>query len=68
METGKVTSNPARILKRRKVSNDRVRFLNQFPPLATKVEYLKPFDTEEARLRAVIEADCPEHLNGFVVC
>jgi integrase len=67
MENGKVTVNPARILKRRKVSDDRVRFLNQFPPLATKVEYLKPFDTEEARLRAVIEADCPEHLNEFVI-
>jgi hypothetical protein len=47
---------------RRKVSDDRVRFLNQFEPLPAEIEYLKPLQTEEARLRAIIEHDCPEHM------
>jgi len=67
MENGKVTVNPARILKRRKVSDDRVRFLNQFPPLETKIEYLKAFNTEEGRLRAVVENEYPQHLDELVI-
>jgi integrase len=71
IENGKVTVNPARLLKRRKVSDDRVRFLNQFPPLATKIEYLKALqgalESEEGRLRAVIENDYPEHIDEFVI-
>jgi integrase len=62
IENKKVESNPARLLKRRKVSDDRVRFLNQFEPLPTEIDYLKPLQTEEARLRGVIKHDCSEHI------
>jgi integrase len=65
IENGKVSLNAARLLKRKKVSDDRVRFLNQFEPLPTKVKYLKPHKTEEARLRAVIEHEFPEHMEAF---
>jgi hypothetical protein len=67
IENKKVENNPAKILKRRKVSDERVRFLNQFPALPTELDYLKPLDTEEARLRAVIEHDYPEHLDELVI-
>jgi len=67
IENKKVTVNPARPLKRRKVADKRVRFLNQYAPLPTDLEYLKPLDTEEARLRAVIEHDYPEHTEEFVI-
>jgi integrase len=62
-----VSVNPAKLLKRKKVSDDRVRWLNQFPPLPTKVDYLRSHQTEEARLRAVIEHDFPEHMEEFVI-
>jgi integrase len=65
IENGKVGLNPAKLLKRKKVSDDRVRFLNQFEPLPTKVKYLKAHKTEEARLRAVIEHEFPEHVESF---
>jgi integrase len=65
IENGKVSLNPAKLLKRKKVSDDRVRFLNQFEPLPTKVKYLKEHKTEEARLRAVIEHEFPEHMEAF---
>jgi integrase len=67
IENGKVRCNPVQELKPKKVSDDRVRFLNQFPPLATDVDYLKPHQTEEARLRAVIEREYPQHLEEFVI-
>ena len=67
IENGKVRANPAKLLKRKKVCDDRVRWLNQFPPLPTKIDYLKPHQTEEARLRAVIEHDFPEHLESFII-
>jgi hypothetical protein len=56
---------PAR--SRRKVSDDRVRFLNQCTRLHTDLDYLKPLGTEEARLREVIESDYPEHAEEFVI-
>jgi integrase len=62
IENGKVQANPAKLLKRRKVSGGRMRFLNQFGPLETEVDYLKPLKTEEQRLRAVIRHDFPEHM------
>lgn len=65
IENGKVEINPAKLLKRKKVSDDRVRFLNQFEPLPTKVKYLKAHKTEETRLRAVIEQEFPEHMESF---
>jgi integrase len=49
----------------RREDNSRVRYLNQFEPARTDVDYLKPLKTEEARLRAVIEHDYPEHLPEF---
>jgi integrase len=67
IENKKVTVNPAKLLKRKNVSDDRVRFLNQFPPLPAKVDFLKPHQTEEARLRAVIECDFPEHIEEFLI-
>jgi hypothetical protein len=36
IENGKVGGNAAKLLKRKKVSDDRVRWLNQFPPLPTE--------------------------------
>ncbi len=63
IENRKVEANAARLLKPRKTSDDRVRFLNQFEPAPTEIEYLKPLETEEARLRAVIEHDFPEQLD-----
>lgn len=67
IENRKVEANAARLLKRRKVDDSRVRFLNQFEPLPTEVDYLKPVKTEEARLRAVIEHDYAEHLQQFEI-
>ena|SRR5215469_4872510 len=59
IENGKVSANPAKPLKRKKVGAGRVRFLNQFKPLPTEIEYLRPLETEEARLRGIIEHDFP---------
>lgn len=56
---------PAR--SRRKVSDDRVRFLNQCTRLHIDLDYLKPLGTEEARLREVIESAYPEHAEEFVI-
>jgi integrase len=63
----KVMSNPVRLLKHRQEPDGKVRFLNQFPPLPTKTDYLKPLKDEEARLRAVIVADYPQHLEEFAI-
>lgn len=63
----KVKINPARLLRMRKEDNARIRYLNQFPPLPTKIDYLKGCHTEEDRLRAVIKAEYPEHLAEFEV-
>jgi hypothetical protein len=40
IENKKVTTNPARLLKRKREDNGRVRFLNQFPPMKTQADYL----------------------------
>jgi hypothetical protein len=63
--SGKVNVNPARDVRHRREDNSRVRYLNQFEPARTEIDYLKPLKTEEARLRAVIEYDYPEHLAEF---
>jgi site-specific recombinase XerD len=47
MENGKTTSNPARLVRRRREDNARIRFLST---------------EEEQRLRAVIEKEFPQHL------
>jgi integrase len=67
IENGKIIANPAKLLKRRKVSGGRVRFLNQYEPLETGVDYLKPLKTEAQRLRAVIERNYSEHLDEFEI-
>jgi hypothetical protein len=67
IENNKVSLNPAKKLKRKKVCDDRVRLLNQFEPLPTKINYLKACKTEEARLRVVIEHEFPEHIEEFVI-
>jgi len=67
IENAKIQCNPTKLLKRRKVSGGRVRFLNQFEPLETEVDYLKPLKTEEERLRAVIKHDYPEHIEELEV-
>ena len=67
IENKKVEENPAKPFKRKKVDDGRVRFLNQFEPLPTKIHYLKPHQTEEARLHAVIEHEFSEHMEEFVI-
>jgi hypothetical protein len=62
---GKVTVNPARDIGHRREDNSRVRYLNQFEPAKTEIDYLKPLKTEEERLRAVIVREYPEHLVEF---
>lgn len=67
IENGKLQSNAAKLLKRRTVSSGRVRFLNQFEPLETEVDYLKPLKTEEERLRAVIKHNWSEHIEELQI-
>lgn len=55
MENKKIASNPAKLLKRKRESDGRVRFLNQNEP------------DEEARLREVITQQWPEHLAEFEI-
>jgi integrase len=61
----KVTNNPARDIRHRKEDNGRIRFFGQFATLPTEIDYLKPHTTEEARLRAVIAHEHPEHVQEF---
>ena len=55
IENKKIESNPARLLKRQREPDGRVRFLNQFEP------------DEESRLRKVILEDYPEHMVEFEI-
>jgi len=66
-KNGKVRVNPARVLRMRKENNARLRFLNQFAPLKTKLDYLDGCADEESRLRAVIAKNYPEHLQEFEI-
>ena len=68
IENKKITANPAaKELKRKRENNGRIRFLNQFDPAKTFVNYLKPHRDEESRLRAVIAKEYPEHLPEFEI-
>jgi len=67
IENGKVQSNPAKLLKHKREDNGRVRFLNQFSPAKTDVDYLKPHTDEETRLRAVIVAHYLGHMPEFEI-
>lgn len=66
-ENNKTISNPARLLKRKREHNGRVRFLNQFKPAETDLDYLKPHVNEESRLRAVISKRFPNHMPEFEI-
>lgn len=63
----KIKSNPARLLRMPKEDNGRVRFLNQFLPANSELEYLKVHTEEEARLRAVILGNYPAHMPEFEI-
>jgi integrase len=68
VDSKKVSANPAgKGLKRRRESNGRTRFLNQFEPAKTFVDYLKPHRDEEARLRVVIATEYAEHMPEFEI-
>lgn len=67
VENGKVQLNPAKLLKHKTEDNERVRFLNQFKPAETKLEYLKPCLDEESRLRAVIMQHYADHIPEFEI-
>jgi integrase len=67
IENKKVQSNPAKLLKRKTEDNERVRFLNQFVPAKTDLEYLKPYGDEESRLRAVILKHYADHMPEFEI-
>jgi len=66
-ENGKATSNPARLLKHKHEDNERARFLNQFLPMDSDFDYLRPHMDEESRLRAVIAAEFPQHMLEFEI-
>jgi site-specific recombinase XerD len=63
----KIRSNPARLLRMRKEDNSKVRYLDQYKPLPTKIDYLKACSTEEDRLRRVIATEYPDHLPEFEI-
>jgi len=55
MQNGKAVSNPARLVKRMRKGNQRVRFLNDSAP------------DEESRLQAVILNNYPRHLPVYLI-
>ena len=63
----KVKVNPARLLRMAKENNERIRFLNQYKPLPTRINYLQDCQSEDDRLRAVIRTEYPEHLPEFEI-
>jgi site-specific recombinase XerD len=66
-KNGQIKINPARLLRMRKENNARVRFMNQFAPRKTELDYLKDCNDEEARLVAVIEKKYPAHLPEYEI-
>jgi integrase len=67
VENGKIKDNPARLLKRKQEDGGRIRFLGQFKPLPTEVEFLRAVNDEEGRLRAVLQNDCDWHMPEFEI-
>ena len=67
MENGKAKSNSARLLKRKREDNGRVRFLGQHSPADVAIGYLEPHGDEESRLRAVIATKFPSHMPEFEI-
>jgi site-specific recombinase XerD len=64
---GTVAMNPARLVRMKQENNARTRYLDQRKPLKTDLDYLKPFATEEGRLRAVIEKGFARHMPEFEI-
>jgi integrase len=67
IENKKAQSNPAKLLKHKTEDNERVRFLNQFTPAKSKLEYLQACIDEESRLRTVILKHYAEHMPEFEI-
>jgi len=65
IEAKKVTSSPAKLIRSKKEDNGRIRYLNEYKPLKTRVDYLKQHATEEAPLRTVIGTKYSDHLPEF---
>jgi site-specific recombinase XerD len=63
----KVKINPARLLRMPKENNSRIRYLNQYKPKPTGIDYLKACPEEESRLRAVIAREYLHHLPEFEI-
>ena len=63
----KISTNPLRKVRQKKENNARERYLNQYEPAETQIEWLKEYKTEADRLRAVIVHDYPEHLVEYVI-
>jgi hypothetical protein len=61
----KVLDNPALAVKLTKLNNGVERYLNQYAPKETTVDYLKGKKDEESRLRAVIRKQFPEREPEF---
>jgi integrase len=67
IEHGKARLNPARLLKRKREEGGRIRFLGQYSPLPTELDFLKDISDEEGRLRAVLQRHYPFHQPEFDV-
>jgi site-specific recombinase XerD len=67
IENKKVKENPAKLLKHKREDNGRIRFLNQFKPADTELDYLKKCKDEESRLRAVIQKYHAAHMPEFEI-
>lgn len=63
----KIKKNPARLVRMRKENNQRIRYLDQLKPLPAREDWLKPYKTEEQRLRAVIREEFPAHEEEFLI-
>ncbi len=67
IEHKKVKTNPARLLKRKRENNERIRFLGQFTPGKTADQELKKSKDEETCLRSVVARDYPAHLPELTI-
>jgi len=67
IENAKVRSNPAKLLRHKREDNERNRFLHQFSPATTELDYLKVCGDEESRLRAVLASKYAAHVPEFEI-
>ncbi|MGA3316626.1 MAG: site-specific integrase [Candidatus Korobacteraceae bacterium] len=66
-EHGKIKVSPVRLLRTRKENNKRDRYLCQYRPSPTQLDYLKDCNDEESRLRKVISTRYQHHLPAFEI-